>query len=84
MNVIFHKIFFLLHLQEWIEAVRRGEWDAPSNIVDAHVGKGEEEKLVHGPTKYSVVCSDHFDDSDYTQWTTSGKYYSYAITFKHN
>lgn len=25
------------------------------------------------PTKYSVVCRDHFDDNDYIQATTSGK-----------
>ena len=52
--------------------MRREDWDSPSRILAAWFDGEEPRSAVKGPTKYTIVCDQHFDESDFPQWTYDG------------
>lgn len=59
-------------LQKWIKAVRRDEWDPPAQILAAHYDGKQSQIKIKGPSKYTLVCSSHFDETDFPSWTYEG------------
>lgn len=55
-------------LQAWIVAIKRDDWEAKDVSSDgASMKPGTQ-----GPSRYSIVCAQHFDASDYPPWTYHG------------